>query len=331
LGVKMDLDVISEKLIFKDKFDFDGIKKKSLIFFIDDKLKDRLDSKALMDFPVKYIKGGESLKTLEQYKKNAEFLFKSKAHKKTLIVAVGGGSLLDSVGFLASTFLRGLDLVLVPTTWLSCVDASVGGKTALNWLDKKNQVGTVYPPKAIYFFKDLIHKESFKEAQGEILKTLFLNHRSAWAEEHFSKGKVKFENLKNFVRYKSKIVKLDPLEKHNIRTVLNLGHTLGHVVELKRGLNHGESVLYGLKFSLEWSRFTKKINEKNFQKLNSLLPRKSLKDLKLSKSEVEKFLLFDKKREGESLNFVFLNNKGPEVIKIPIDNIVKEYERQSYD
>lgn len=320
-----------EKLIFTKKFSLSDVKSKSLVFFVDEKLKEKIDKNKFSKHPVKFLKGGEALKTFDQYQKNLKFLFNNKAHKKTTIVAVGGGSLLDSVGFLASTFLRGVDLILVPTTWLACIDASVGGKTALNWLDKKNQVGTVYPPRSILFFEDLIFKASIKEAQGEILKTLFLNHSAKWVKEYITKGKVDFKVLKDFVRYKTKIVKTDPLEEKGIRTVLNFGHTLGHIIELKKGLSHGESVMYGLKFSLDWSFHKGKINEKNYKKISRLLPQKSLKSLNLSEREIREHLIFDKKRIGESVNFVFISDAGPEVRKISFKSLVEEFKRQTND
>ena len=321
-----------EKLVFKKTFSLENFKSKSTIFFIDDKLKDKLKNKIDSTHHHKlFLKGGESLKTLDQYQKNLNFLMDSKAHKKTHIVAIGGGSVLDSVGFLASTYMRGVDLTLVPTTWLSCIDASVGGKTALNLNKKKNQVGTVYPPKSILFFEELVSKESMKDAQGEILKTLSLNHNAKWVKEYIKKGRVDFKALKDFVAYKSKIVKSDPFEKKNIRTVLNLGHTLGHVVELKKNLSHGESVLIGLKFSLIWSHKKKKIDDKNFEKLLKLLPQKSLKSLGVKEKDLRDYLYFDKKRVDEKINFIFLNNKGPEVLKVSFDSLINEFKRQIND
>ena len=324
-----------EKLIFKKYFSLDDVKSKSFVFFIDEKLKDRIDKSALLKHPTKVLKGGEKLKTFDQYQENLEFLFENKAHKKTTIVAIGGGSLLDSVGFLSSTFLRGVDLILVPTTWLSCIDASIGGKTALNWLDKKNQIGTVYPPKGILFFENLIHESSIKEAQGEILKTIFLNHGAGWINDYILKDKIKdkmdFKILKNFVRYKTKIVKSDPLEKKGLRTVLNFGHTVGHIVELKKNLSHGESVLYGLRFSLDWSFHKGKINQKNYKKLIKLLPQKAIKSLNLNERDINEYLSFDKKREGDMINFVFINDKGPEVLKIKLKSLIKEFKRQTDD
>jgi len=316
-----------EELFFKKDLSALELKNnESLIFFIDSKLKSKINKKITSNSPVKFLNGGENLKTLEQYQKNIKFLYSKKAHKKTKIVAIGGGSLLDSVAFLASTFLRGLDVILVPTTWLSCIDASVGGKTALNFGDKKNQIGSVYPPKSIYFCEKLIAEESLVAAEGEIVKTLFLNHNKAWAKS--INKKVTFNQLKSFVEYKTKIVKSDPFEKNKKRMVLNLGHTLGHVVELSNDLSHGESVLYGLKFSLEWSHYKKIVKNKNYEKLRRFVSSKDLSSLKLKPFKLKKYLGYDKKSEGESLNFVFLSDKGPFVKKVKIDEIVDEYKRQ---
>jgi 3-dehydroquinate synthase len=324
----------AEKLVFTKSFSVKELcvdSSESPVFFIDEKLKDKFNKKIVSDLPVQFLKGGEGLKTLEQYKKNINFLTEKKAHKKTTVVAIGGGSLLDSIGFLASTYLRGVDLILVPTTWLACVDASVGGKTALNLSSKKNQIGTVYPPKAIIFCEDLIYKPSFKEAQGEILKTIFLSHNSKWAKNYISSGKLNFKTLKDFVGYKTKIVKSDPDESKGLRTVLNLGHTLAHIIELKKNLSHGEAVLYGLSFSLNWSYNKNLINHKNYKKLFKLLPEKSLKELFLKEKHLKELFYSDKKRVGNKISFVFITDKGPEVIKISFDEFLIEYKRQLND
>lgn len=318
-----------ETLVFKTKLSDSDLKLsgQSVVFFIDSKLRSKF-SKKFIQHPKVFLKGGENLKTLEQYQKNLNFLFKNKAHKKTVIVAVGGGSLLDSIAFLASTFLRGVDLVLIPTTWLSCIDASVGGKTALNFTDKKNQIGSFYPPKYIYFCEDLIAEKSFKEAQGEIVKTIFLNHKKKWLNGRDELSLLSIKELKKFIAYKTEVVKSDPYERRKTRMVLNLGHTFGHVVELSKGLAHGESVLYGLKFALEWSYRRKKITIKTYKHLNEFLPSKKIKNLNLSSSKLKKSLFFDKKSVGEFVNFVFINEAGPEVKKVSFDSFVNEYERQ---
>ncbi len=324
------LGPFNEKLFFSNKLQLKNIISKNSLCFADQKLKPHLAKQisSKTHCPIKFLKGGENLKTLESYEKHLDFLFKHRADRKTKIIAIGGGSLLDSISFLASTFLRGVDLELVPTTWLSCIDASVGAKTALNYKDKKNQIGSFYPPKSIYFVEELISKKSLKDAEGEILKTIILNYQSVWAKEYIKNRTMNFKVLKRFVSYKSKTVKSDPYEQKNKRVVLNLGHTFGHIVELKNKSSHGLSVLYGLKFALEWSLEKGCLDHKNYLKLIDLLPTLKIKDTKLTKDYVKKQLYSDKKRQGESVNFVFVDEKGPKPIKISIESFVNEYKRQ---
>ena len=127
------------------------------------------------------------------------------------------------------------------------------------------------------------------------------------------------------------MVKSDPLEKKNIRTVLNLGHTLAHIIELKNKISHGESVTYGLKFSLDWSFHNGKLSEKKYKKLSRLLPSKSLNRLNLKEKDIIEYVTFDKKRDGEKINFVFITDKGPQVSKVSFKSLAQEFSRQVSD
>lgn len=314
-----------EKIIFSKNLNLE--KKSQLFFFVDEKLKEKLPS-----FETKsicFLKSGEDLKSIEQLIKNINFLNQRQCSRNDILVAIGGGTVTDSIGFLSSVYLRGLKFICVPTTWLSAVDAGVGGKTALNFKGYKNQIGTVWPAYEIHYCSSLIGKSTKPDSKGEVLKTLILNHKKKWANEllkNFSIDNIEFEDLKKFIKYKSQIVKNDPYDKKGIRAVLNFGHTLGHAFELNLKLSHGEAVCYGLSFAIEWSRHLGFLSDSKAFELTAHLP--TLNAINLEPKLIEAALLKDKKRDKNHLNFVFLENSSPIVKNKKIESVVDEYKRQ---
>lgn len=314
-----------EKIVFSEQLKIKS--RAQTYFFIDSKLKKQLSH--LSKDHVRFLNAHEKLKTLEQYTKNIDFLNKKKCSRNDTIVAIGGGTITDSIGFLASTYLRGLNFICVPTTWLAAVDAGVGGKTALNFDGFKNQIGTIWPPLEVHFCSSLIGEATKSDSKGEVLKTLLLNHHKKWAKDtltEFKIEKIKFQDLKHFIKFKTELVKKDPDDTKGLRAVLNFGHTLGHSIELNLKLSHGEAVCYGLKFALEWSRHLKLISEKKYLELEPHLP--SLNGINLTSKELKLSLLKDKKRAAGGVSFIFLSDRGPVIKTKNIESIVDEFKRQ---
>jgi len=278
---------------------------------------------------VTFLTAGEDLKTVHSFEKNLKALLKCGANRSTTVYCVGGGSLGDSIAFLTSVYMRGIPLVMIPTTWLAAVDSSVGGKTALNFMGAKNIIGSFKAPQKIIFAEDFVKSSSLYDAEGEILKTLMLNHRSVWSKKivkTWAKRKIDFSDLKSFVAYKTKIVKKDSKDLKGKRAVLNLGHSLGHALELEKSLSHGEAVKQGCLFSLRWSHKKGLLSEKTKDIFEDLL---NTELSKVSENKVRKALRRDKKSTAhDKLNFVFLNERGPFLTEVSIDAIVKEYQRQ---
>ncbi|MBX7066394.1 MAG: 3-dehydroquinate synthase [Parachlamydiales bacterium] len=176
-------------------------------------------------------------------------LFKRKAGRDTTIIGMGGGVLTDLVAFTASTYMRGVPLVLIPTTLLGMVDAAIGGKTGIDTPFGKNLIGTFYLPKAIFiepkFLKTLPEME-MKNGLSEILKYGLIGDRKIW-----EKAKHWKEELPNLIRSsiecKCKVVEADFEEKTGVRRILNFGHTAGHALELlsEYQIPHGQAVALG--------------------------------------------------------------------------------------
>ena len=290
------------------------------------------------------VKAGEPLKNLKFFASHAEKILKKAENKKiSWFVSVGGGTVGDFTGFFAGIYKRGCPVIHIPTTWLSAMDSAYGGKTALNFKNIKNIFGSYVFPQKVFIFKELLKnlpKKEIKSAKGELIKTALL------AGGKFYKKLIKTLNSKNplseeelwrflplAVNTKLKIVTKDPFEKKNLRIKLNFGHTIGHILEANFKMAHGEAVLYGIVFALQWSirRFDL---SKNFLKdIDFLTTKKNQLSKLLKKIPDKKFyslLLQDKKRiNNKEINFVFIKGPGQLLIKkTNVEKIILEIKRQ---
>jgi len=198
---------------------------------------------------------GEKGKTLRQLERSAGKLLRAGATRRSLVVGLGGGAVTDAAGFLAATFMRGLDWAAVPTTLLAMVDAAIGGKTAVNLPAAKNAVGAFHPPVAVLSDPAALATLPPRELAsgfGEVLKYAALRpDLLGEAARQARAGAISVELLSACVRLKVEVVARDPLERGE-RKLLNLGHTFGHGVEAAGGFGrytHGEAVAVGLCFA----------------------------------------------------------------------------------
>jgi 3-dehydroquinate synthase len=272
------------------------------------------------------LRSGEKLKTINSFSSVLNKISKLKVAKTTQLtfVALGGGSVGDFTGFVASVYLRGRKLVLLPSTWLAAVDSSHGGKTGLNFLNTKNQIGSFYPASIIYVCEELLlsqPKERLTESMGEIIKIAVLADAKLFKilEDKISglKQKDVIKILPHLINLKYKIVQRDPQEKNGIRRLLNLGHTIGHVIESHYGWPHGVSVLLGMQFAARWSFKKGMLSQKDFFRISMLMDSLdlavNLNDAlkKLSTAKLSALLSKDKKLTSKSqLDFVFIKKIG---------------------
>lgn len=306
----------------------------------DQRLKNKPEVKSwLKNYPVYFVTGGEALKDLDFFSKHVDNILRKIKDKKIAgFVSLGGGSVGDFTGFLASIYKRGVPLIHVPSTWLSAMDSAHGGKTALNVKQVKNVLGSYCFPKSVFIVKELLLSLSEKErksAEGELLKMALIEGGSFYKKliKLFYDRKV-LSNL-NFWHFlplaifaKLKIVRKDPYDKKGIRSKLNLGHTLGHVLESYFKIPHGEAVMLGICFSLRWSSQQFKVSpsfrkELFFLNQKYILLNKYLK--KIPKKTLKLLLLQDKKRmEGKLISFVFIKAPGQVFVEtVSINNLLK--------
>ncbi len=307
-----------------------------------------------------YVPGGEKLKDLENFPRHVKgVLQKSNGQDLSGFISVGGGSVGDWTGFLASVYKRGRPLVHIPTTWLSAMDSAHGGKTALNAEKVKNVLGSYCFPKAVFIVKNLIcRQKETPSAYGEMVKMaliegggLYKNFLSAYAvnteqpvlnkKKSFVQDKERGKSLlwpflPPVVYSKIRIVEKDPYEQKGQRILLNLGHTVGHVLESCLALPHGEAVLYGLRFALAWSHRRFGLSP-SFLKETALLMRgtENLSVLlqKIPARTLPYRLGHDKKRRGEKhIDFIFIRGPGRVFAKpVLIQDLLLEWHRAGMD
>lgn len=277
------------------------------------------------------LKPGEDTKSIESYLKIQEKLLQHNFSRKDIVIALGGGVIGDLVGFASSTYKRGLTFINIPTSTLSMIDSSIGGKTAINFNGIKNIIGTFYQPSLVLIDFDLLSSlpsRHFNNGLVEALKAGYIYDPSIL--DLFSKDI--HSNIEEIIT-KSIIAKKYYVEKdekeENIRKILNYGHTFGHGFESLGGfsekLYHGEAVALGM---LVVS------NEK--EKLISYLNKLDIKyDFEIDKKELINIILNDKKVDGEFIDLIKVDQIGKGYIsKIPtkeLSSIIKgglEYVRR---
>jgi 3-dehydroquinate synthase len=302
----------------------------------------------LQGFTIHYpVAAGEGLKDVAAFPAHATALIElaaPHAASRLRVVGVGGGSVGDFAGFFASIFKRGVPLIHVPSTWLAAIDSAHGGKNALNVGLIKNQLGTYYFPERIYLIRALLATQPAERAQeafGELAKIALIDGQP-WTQELSSSplhdGDLLWHFLPDAVAAKYRIVDADPLEREGLRHRLNLGHTLGHVLETLHKLPHGLAVAQGLRFALAWNLKRGGLSTADHDEICSWLDRRfALYDLRalllpLTQDRFVKVLLQDKKRTGDrAIHFVFAYGFGRvSTEQVAVQDLVAEAIRQGY-
>ena len=202
------------------------------------------------------VKAGEKNKSIESVIRVWKELLSLNADKNSILINLGGGLVTDLGGFIASTFKRGIDYINIPTTVLSMVDASLGGKTGINFDKFKNQIGTFYNPNLILINTDFLNTLPVREKKSglaEMIKHALILDRKQWEKMKNISDHNKIINtdtIKRSIEIKNEIVAMDPREE-GLRKILNFGHTIGHAVESffidkSKPVLHGEAIALGM-------------------------------------------------------------------------------------
>jgi 3-dehydroquinate synthase len=296
------------------------------------------------DFIIKQIviTSTEKNKSFSTLQKIHSTLIKNNFGRDSTIVAIGGGIVGDIAGFAAATYMRGIKYIQVPTTLLSSVDSSVGGKTGINFNETKNVIGSFYQPELVLIDTDFFNtlpQEEMLCGLGEITKYCYLTNKSFFnyvekntesilANDQSIINKVIVESLK----FKGSVVEADEKES-GIRKVLNLGHTFAHAYEVDQNhkLKHGQAVIVGITSALYLSQMLNLISEKEFKKYLhfQLTFADKIKLRNVDKKNLLKVMARDKKNKRNEIKFVLLCDIGNILTDVPAPKnlIVKAIEK----
>lgn len=259
------------------------------------------------------IPSGEKAKSLETATFLIDELFKMGCGRDTLLIALGGGVATDLVGFVASIYMRGVSLILIPTTLLAIVDAAIGGKTAIDTPYGKNLIGTIYHPKAIFADLDMLQTLPEKEwfnGLAEILKMGLIAEPAIW--EMAEKNGRDPDLILKTIQGKIRVVEEDPRE-WGLRRILNFGHTIGHALETVSHyeMSHGEAVALGCAAEAHLSLCLGYLSEKEFAQILAMYKRFALKLPKgYARAKLFQAMAHDKKKALGEIRFVLIDKIG---------------------
>ncbi len=281
-------------------------------------LKKEFSNVFLYDFPA-----GEESKNVATVNGVYEFLIQKQFDRHDILVALGGGVVGDLTGFTAATYLRGIDFIQIPTTLLSQVDSSIGGKTGVDFLQYKNMVGAFYQPKLVYMNLSVLNslpKEQLISGFGEILKHGLIKDNAyfKWMSANYDAIlNLEYDVLEEMIYascdIKRDVVERDPKEKGE-RALLNFGHTIGHAIEKLSnfGLSHGVCVGLGIVGASYISMQLGNITKEELASIEETLAHFGL-EIRVTGFDAKEILAatkLDKKMIGNKVKFILLETPG---------------------
>lgn len=292
-----------------------------------------LDALNIAHFSI-VLPDGEKYKHWETLNLIYSGLLKNKAERNTTLLALGGGVIGDMGGFAAATYQRGMPFIQVPTTLLSQVDSSVGGKTAINHPLGKNMIGAFYQPQAVLTSINTLNTLPDRELSAglsEIIKIALIwdKHFFQWLEDNIEKLRQKDAASLSYCIERSCEIKADIVsqdeKEYGVRTLLNLGHTFGHAIETEAGYGnwlHGEAVAAGIVLASRLSQELGFITQNDHDRIVALLAKANLPTVApdYSLSVWLEHMSHDKKVTQSKLKFILLQSIGNGIIKDDIDD-----------
>ncbi len=294
----------------------------------------------LWKFKTIVVPAGEQFKKLSEIEQIYQKLIDYEVNREYCLIGFGGGVICDIAGFVASTFMRGLKLINIPTTLLAQTDSAIGGKNGVNFLQYKNIIGTYNQPDYVICDTNLLKTLPEKEIRSALAESIKAG--LVYSEEFF----VYFENLnqkisspqnlisiifeddileniiKTAVQIKVSVVEKDEYDVSN-RRILNFGHTIGHSIESIYGMRHGESISIGMVTAARISNKLGYLSDYDVERIKNLLsnfglPVDFIFDINLVMKLIEK----DKKRSSDSINFVLLERIGKaKIAELSLSNL----------
>ena len=338
-------DINKSKIILGSNLNLDSFINESNysnIILITDSNLHKIYQNIINKYPTIVIKSGEFSKDFNTVELIIKQLLKLGANRNTLLIGFGGGVITDITGFVASIYMRGVNFGFISTSLLSQVDASLGGKTGINFNNFKNMVGTFNQPEFVICdvnYLNTLDKEELINGMGEVIKhSLIADYSYFEYLENNIKSILNYDNevlieiISKSITIKSKIVSEDVQEK-GIRKLLNFGHTFGHAIESIYKLKHGFAITKGMIIAMDLSiklGFLDKIIIKrvgslfsNFNLISSYSSELNIL-INLDKDEILSHILKDKKRINDNIDLIILDDIGNAFIhSISIDKLKK--------
>ena len=311
------------------------------------KLYGEMVSKSLAGFDVTFLEmpDGERYKTFSTIEALARKMVKKGADRKAVVLALGGGVVGDVAGFMASIYMRGVEVIQIPTTLLAQVDASVGGKTGVDLPEGKNLIGTFHHPKAVLIDPGVLATLPDREYRAglyEVLKCGLIRRREIFEFMEQNREKVLARDAESLewlitqaVEVKAEVVAADEREG-DLRRILNFGHTIGHALETEtryRQFLHGEAVAWGMVAASMLAVAMQKTAPENAQRIiASILAYASLPKVESRGKRIVKRLGSDKKTLDGSVYFILPTELGAvEIVKdVPEKAIIQAVEELRY-
>ncbi len=268
---------------------------------------------------------GEIFKTWDTLNLIFDKLLLTRCERKTTLIALGGGVIGDMTGFAAAVYQRGVPFIQIPTTLLSQVDSSVGGKTAINHPLGKNMIGAFYQPKLVIAdlaTLDTLPEKEFSAGMAEVIKYGLIDDLAffEWLEANIDRVMTRDAEALAFMverccRNKARVVAADERETSGVRELLNLGHTFGHAIETGLGFGvwlHGEAVAAGMVLAAQASRALGQISDADIARIKNLLLKANLPvdAPNLGVARYLELMALDKKVDSGAIKYILMRRLG---------------------
>lgn len=305
--------------------------------FYGEKLREMLEKEGFEVFLLK-VKPGEESKSLGTATEVYKELLRAKISRSNLIVSLGGGVVGDLTGFVAATYLRGVPYIQIPTTLLSQVDSSIGGKVGINLSEGKNLVGSFYHPKKVIIDPEVLNtleNKVFKDGLGEVIKYGCIKHSELFYNILNYNSIEELKDNMEYIIYTCCYIKKEIVEEDEkdlgLRMILNFGHTLGHAIEKYfnyEKYTHGEAVSIGMHYITKVSESLGYTKRGTSDKILDILKKYEIdyNIPSMNMKEVLDIIALDKKNLHKGINLILLKEIGEAFIeKMELENLAEDF------
>ena len=306
-------------------------KNKNVYILTDDNVSKLYLDKAIKSLSDKYnvqyviIPHGEESKVIEKYAYVCEELLKKGIRRNELLIALGGGVIGDLCGFVAATLYRGIPYIGIPTSLLSQMDSSIGGKTGIDFYGRKNILGAFKQPSMVLIDPNTLKtldKREFNNGMGELIKHGAIGNKKL-LDLLKDKPEIDEDIIIESLKVKKSVVEIDEFDLKE-RMLLNFGHTFGHAIELKYGYKHGEAVAIGMLMAIRMGEDLNITPKGCYSVIYDILKLYELPTNEYNYKEYLKDVFYDKKNIAGTISFIFLNELGNAIIyKLTEDEVRK--------